>query len=217
MKKPSPVYAFFRGICRIITSVLFDLKVYGLKNVPENGGALIIANHASYLDPALIGVQIPRPLSFLAKSELFDVPLFGQLIPRLNAFPVRQGAGDKGAIEETIRRLREGHLLTLFPEGQRTPDGTLQKIQKGVALVVKRAEVPIVPAVIIGAFKAWPKQRLIFTSHPVCVLYGPPLDVSQMKAAEIVELIDRTFRKMLVELGELERTRNQSAIASSTR
>jgi 1-acyl-sn-glycerol-3-phosphate acyltransferase len=214
MKHASPVYAFCRGICRIVTSVFFDLKVFGLANIPADGGALIIANHASYLDPAIIGVQIPRPLSFLAKSELFSVPIFGWIIRNCNAFPVRQGTGDKGAIDETIRRLREGHLLTLFPEGQRTFDGNLQKIQKGVALVVKRADVPIVPAVIIGAFKAWPRKHLIFQSHPVRVLYGPPLDVAHMKAHEIVGLIDRTFHQMLEELHRIDAAER---LASGTR
>lgn len=212
MKKASPAYAFCRGACRIVTSVFFDLKVYGLHHIPADGGALVIANHASYLDPALIGVRIPRPLSFLAKSELFKVPVFGWIIRQCNAFPVRQGAGDKGAIDETIRRLQEGHLLTLFPEGQRSPNGTLQPIQRGVALIVKRAGVPIVPAVIIGAYKAWPKGRPIFQSNPVRVLFGPPLDVSKMKSNEIVEVIDQTFRTMLAELEAISREGRSASV-----
>jgi 1-acyl-sn-glycerol-3-phosphate acyltransferase len=196
----TPLYKFCRGICRIVTSVVCDLKVYGLEHVPDEGGALIISNHESYLDPAVVGVQVRRPFAFMAKSELFANPLFGRLISKLGAFPVRQGHGDRGAIEETIRLLQDGHLLTIFPEGSRTEDGNLMPIQKGVALIVKRAKVPIVPAVIVGSFRAWPKGKLLFGSHPVRVQYGPPLDVSHMKADDIVELIDATFRTMLNEL-----------------
>jgi 1-acyl-sn-glycerol-3-phosphate acyltransferase len=138
----TPLYKFCRGICRIVTSVMCDLKVYGLEHIPDEGGALIISNHESYLDPAVVGVQVRRPFSFMAKSELFEAPVFGRLISALGAFPVRQGKGDRAAIEETIRQLQTGRLLTIFPEGSRTEDGELLPIQKGVALIVKRAKVP---------------------------------------------------------------------------
>jgi 1-acyl-sn-glycerol-3-phosphate acyltransferase len=194
------IFNFCRAICRIVASVFFDLKAYGLENVPKTGGALMVANHASYLDPALVGVRIYRPLSFMAKSELFDIPVFGWIIRHCNAFPVQQGKGDRAAIEQTIQTLKSGHILNLFPEGSRTADGQLQKIQKGVALIAKRAGVPIVPAVLIGSFEAWPKGRVIFQSHPVRVLYGPPIDVSRMKAEEITLLIERRFKELLAEL-----------------
>ncbi|HEV7301862.1 MAG TPA: lysophospholipid acyltransferase family protein [Tepidisphaeraceae bacterium] len=194
------IYKFCRGVCRIATTVLFDLKVYGVHHVPDEGGALMISNHESYLDPALIGVQVRRNMTFMAKSELFEVPGFGWLIRRLGAFPVRQGKGDKGAIDETIRKLQEGHLLNVFPEGARTLDGKLGPIQKGVALIVKRAKVPIVPVMIAGSYEAWPRSKAMPQSHPVGVLYGPPIDVGGMKAEEITQLIDRTFRAMRVDL-----------------
>src|SRR5438876_4866321 len=111
------VWNLGRTICRTITSRMFDLKVYGLEHVPKTGGVLIISNHQSYLDPVLLGVQIPRPMSYLAKSELFAIPGFGWLIRQLNAFPVRQGEGDVAAVRETIRRLQEGHMLNIIPEG----------------------------------------------------------------------------------------------------
>ncbi len=198
---PLPYY-FCRAACRVITSVLFDLKVYGKEYIPAAGGALLLANHQSYLDPAVIGVQIRRPLSFLAKSELFDVPGFGPLIRRLNAFPVRQGAGDIQAVRETIKRLQEGHILTIFPEGSRTLTGELQPLQSGFALIVRKAEVPIVPVAIEGTFKAWRRGTPIFTSSPVRVKFGPAMDVRGLKAGEVIAIVQDTLQKLIAELRE---------------
>jgi 1-acyl-sn-glycerol-3-phosphate acyltransferase len=187
-------------VARFVAIVFFDLKTYGAKHVPRTGGALLLTNHQSYLDPVMFGVNLPRSLSYLAKSELFRNPVFRWLISNLHAFPVRQGRGDKAAIEETIRRLREGHLLNVYPEGSRTENGEIGPIQRGVALVLKRASVPIVPAVIDGSFQAWPKGEQIFRSRPVRVLYGKPILVEGLKGDQIVELVDRTLRKMLADL-----------------
>ena len=197
---PTPTYGLCRGVCRVVTSVMFDLKTYADHHVPDRGGALIVANHESYLDPVVVAVQLRRPMSFMAKSELFAVPGFGPLIRRLGAFPVRQGRGDKAAIEETIARLREGHMLTIFPEGSRTEDGNLQPIQRGVALIVRRAQVPVIPAVVTGSFEAWPRGRTLPLARPVRVLYGPALALDGLKGDAIGQLVDRTFRAMLADL-----------------
>jgi 1-acyl-sn-glycerol-3-phosphate acyltransferase len=189
-----------RTLLRIFTTVWFDLKVYGKENVPQSGGVLLVANHQSFLDPPLIGVQLRRKASYLAKSGLFENPLFGWIIRNCNAFPVRQGEGDVGAVKETIRRLREGHMLTVFPEGGRSEDGELQPILNGAALVVRKAGVPIVPVVIEGSFKAWSKHRRIWQRHPVRVLFGKPAVVHHLKAKEITEFIDQQLHELLAEL-----------------
>src|SRR3954469_14101617 len=90
----TPLWNFCRSICYVTCILLFDYKAYGVKNVPRRGGALLVSNHQSYLDPVLLGVNVPRPMSYLAKSELFENRFFGWLITRLYAFPVRQGKGD---------------------------------------------------------------------------------------------------------------------------
>ena len=207
--RTSLFWKFCRSISYIGSVLMFDIKTYGVKNVPKSGGALMISNHQSYLDPVMLGVNLPRPLSYLAKSELFVNPLLSKLISSLRAFPVRQGKGDKAAIEETIRRLREGHMLNIFPEGTRTEDGEIAPIQRGAALVVRKAHVPIVPAVIHGSWDAWPYTAKMFRARPIRVLYGKPLEVSGLKGEQIVELIDRTLRAMLDDLraGRLEKYR----------
>jgi 1-acyl-sn-glycerol-3-phosphate acyltransferase len=193
-------WRFCRAIAQTAVLLMFNFKAYGVRHVPRRGGALLCTNHQSYLDPVLFGVLLKRPISFLAKSELFTNRSFGWLIRSLHAYPVRQGKGDKGAIEETIRRLRQGHLLNLYPEGSRTEDGEIAPIQRGVALIVRRAGVPIVPAVVDGSFQSWPKGAKMFKSHPIRVLYGPPMRVEGLKGDQVVELIEATLKKMLADL-----------------
>jgi 1-acyl-sn-glycerol-3-phosphate acyltransferase len=186
--------------CRIVTSLMFDLKVYGREHIPPEGGALLLSNHQSNLDPVLLAVQLQRKISFIAKSELFENRIFSWLIRSLNAFPVRRGETDVGAIKEAIRRLREGRILTMFPEGTRTRDGNIGKIQPGIAMLVRRAGVPVIPAVIDGSFQAWPRGVKLFRPYPIRVMYGPAMDVGNMKGHQIVDLIDKTLREMLEKL-----------------
>jgi 1-acyl-sn-glycerol-3-phosphate acyltransferase len=192
-------------IVRIGTTVVLDLKVYGRDNVPDDGGALMVSNHQSYLDPAVLGAQLRRPMSYLAKADLWNNPAFGWLISHLYAYPVEQGKGDKGAITETITRLREGHLLNIFPEGSRTETGELLPIQRGVALVIRKAKVPVLPAVVDGSFRAWPKGQLLPGRHRVRVLIGKPIRMDHLDGKEIVAEVDRLFREMLAELRARQR------------
>jgi 1-acyl-sn-glycerol-3-phosphate acyltransferase len=197
---PSLFWKCVQVFSRIVSAVMFDLKVYGAEHIPPEGGVLLVSNHQSYLDPVLLAVKLTRPMSYLAKSELFKNRGFAFLIRSLNAYPLRQGKGDKGAIEETIRRLQQGHLLAVFPEGHRTDDGNILPIQRGVALVVRRAGVPIVPCVLDGSFQAWPRGSKMFHSHPIGVLYGPPLDLDGLKGDAVVSLIDTTLHQLLDDL-----------------
>jgi 1-acyl-sn-glycerol-3-phosphate acyltransferase len=193
------LYDVGRIFARIGTTLLFDLKVFGVHNVPRRGGVLLLANHQSYLDPVLIGVRLQRPLSFLAKSELFEHGTFAWLIRNFNAFPVRQGAGDVGAMRETIRRLQEGHALVVFPEGSRTPDGQIHPLQSGFALIARKVNVPIVPVTIDGSFETWGKGRRL-RPHRIRVSYGPPVDVKQLRPAEIVRRVEQTLRAQFEDL-----------------
>ena len=188
-------------LARVLTTLLFDLKVTGLENIPATGGALLVSNHQSNLDPVLLAVRLKRPLNYIAKSELFENPIGAQLLRSVfNAFPVHQGTGDIAAVKETIHRLREGHLLNLYPEGGRTESGEIGPLLRGVGLIVHRAGVPVIPVIIEGSFHAWPMQRAMFRPWPVRVAYGPPMQLADMSPDEIVATIDQTLRRMFAEL-----------------
>jgi len=190
-----------QGVARLLTTLLFDLKVYGLRHVPAHGGVLIVSNHQGNLDPVVLGVRMVRPLSYLAKSDLFEVNVLSDwLLRSLGGIPVHLGSGDVGAVKETIRRLRDGHVLNLYPEGARSEDVEIGPMEKGVALVIRRAKVAVVPAVIVGSFEAWPKHRRYPRLGPVQVRYGPPMHLEELEPDQIVTVIDRTLRTMLAEL-----------------
>jgi 1-acyl-sn-glycerol-3-phosphate acyltransferase len=209
MNQRSLVWRYLQIIARVGTTLMFDLKTYGEKNVPKTGGVLLVANHQSYLDPVLVAVRLYRPVSFLAKSELFENPYFGWFIRLLHAFPVRQGEGDIGAVKEIIRQLDEGHVLNIYPEGSRTESGELGKLEKGVALVIRRANAAVVPVAIDGSFAAWPKGKKLFHADPIHVKYGKPMNLSDKKGEEIIRTLEEELRKLLNELRSMTRPKTR--------
>lgn len=181
-----------------------DLKVYGRRNVPREGGVLLLANHQSFLDPVLVSVKLDRAVSFLARHGLFKPWGFRWFIRNLNAFPIQQGKGDVGAMKQSIALLKQGAALLIFPEGGRTEHGELQPIAAGAALVVKRAKVPVVPVAIEGAFESWPIHRPLPRPGRVRVMYGEPTLLHELDGREIVARIDADLRRMIGELRAME-------------
>jgi len=194
-----------QSTARFLTTLLFDLKVDGLHNMPprarapQRGGVLIVSNHQGNLDPVLLAVRLKRPLNYIAKSELFENRWADFMLRAVNAFPVHQGTGDVHAVKETIHRLQAGHLLNIYPEGGRTPDGEIGELQRGVGLIIRRAGVPVIPAVICGSYEAWPIHRTVFRPWPIRVRFGAPIEFDGMDEDQIITTIDRTLRGMFEE------------------
>jgi 1-acyl-sn-glycerol-3-phosphate acyltransferase len=186
-----------QAFCRFAFTTLFDVKLWGVEHVPPTGGVLLVSNHQSILDPVLLGLGLPRPLSYMAKSELFEGnALFDKLIRSLGAFPVRQGGSATGAIKETIERLQEGRALNIFPEGSRTDTGEVADFQNGIALVVRKAKVPVVPAAISGSFEAFPNGTKYPVRKPIRVMYGPPMLLHDRKPDQIVSALRAEVQRM---------------------
>ncbi len=142
-------------------------KVIGASNIPATGPAIVACNHVSYLDPPALGCGIERPIAYMAKTELFEIPVLGPVIRALGAFPVDRSRGDVAAIKQAAEVLKSGALLGIFPEGTRNIDGTV-KPQLGVALLASMSGAPVVPAYLSGTSQA---QRLA----KVTVVYGEPV------------------------------------------
>lgn len=182
-RKGTPFYRFSRVVVAATLRLFFRLKksvVQGAANIPAEGGFILASNHASHLDPPVLAVASPRPLTFMAKKELFTNPLFSALIKSLGAYPVDRGGSDRGAIQMAIGLLQVGRGLVIFPEGTRTSDGEVGELKSGAALLSLRAGAPIVPAYIKGTFAAFPRGGPIRRA-PVSVIFGEPLDPSAYK------------------------------------
>ena len=189
-------YRFVQCLVAVLLSVFYGLRATGRKNIPKAGPALLISNHLSYIDVFLLGILLPRPLNYVARSTLF-VPVLGPLIRSVGGFPIqRDGLGASG-MKETLRRLRNGGIVLLFPEGTRSADGELGEIKAGIALLASRAKVAVIPAAVAGTFESWPRRQALPMPHPLRVHFGPPIPPEQLAAMEPGAVVDLIRERLL--------------------
>jgi 1-acyl-sn-glycerol-3-phosphate acyltransferase len=189
------MYSFARALVGGAIRPYYRIKTIGLENFPKNGGVLLCANHIDNLDPPVVGVTANRPVHFMAKEELFSVPLLGKIVPHLNAFPVKRGMSDREALRKGLGILKEGKVLGLFPEGTRSKDGELQKGLAGAGFFALRTDALVVPCAIIGPYKAF---------HPLKVVYGKPIPMEELRstkasAEETTEVIMNAIKQLIDE------------------
>lgn len=153
----------------------FRFEAHGREHVPASGPVLLVSNHVSVLDPPFVGGAAPRELHFLAKEELFGIPLFGRLIHALNARPVKRDGSDSRALKMALRLLREGCALLVFPEGTRGVEGRLREGKPGVGMLAVMSGAPVVPVYVSGSGRALPAGRAVPRPVKVRVTFGPPL------------------------------------------
>lgn len=143
-------YRFARLLCRFVLLLLRRWKVEGAENLPPTGGVLVVSNHASYWDPVVVGCALRRQVHFMAKADLFKIPLLGYVIRALGAFPVQRGSGDRQAIRRALELLEEGKVVGIFPEGTRSKTGALLDPHRGAAMLALRAKVPVLPMALLN-------------------------------------------------------------------
>lgn len=191
-------YEFLRVLSRWTAVILFGMRSEGAEHIPSEGPAIVLSNHQSHFDPVLVGLSCPRRLHFLARSSLFRGG-FAWLIRSLNAIPVERDGLGLGGLKETMRRLKNGNFVLVFPEGTRTPDGSVQPIKPGFSTLAKRAKVPLVPVGIAGAWEIWPKKaKLPKLFGVIHICYGPaiyPEEIEQMDQRELVAEVERRIHE----------------------
>jgi 1-acyl-sn-glycerol-3-phosphate acyltransferase len=201
------IRAALRAVVEALFRVLFTYDCTDEEKIPAEGGAVVSANHPSYLDPVLLSLQVKRPIRFMAWDVLFRVPLFGGLVRLLGAFPVDIRPGRGGAAYEAARDLvLEGHLVGIFPEGRRSRAGWMEEeLRSGAARLALETGAPLVPATIRGAFRAWPYFRALPGPAKIHVRYHDPIDPGPYRSlpkeegekALLAELRQRVERTLL--------------------
>jgi 1-acyl-sn-glycerol-3-phosphate acyltransferase len=168
-------YRAFRGFFRIIFSLVYRWQVIGREHIPKEGPVILCANHISLWDPPLLGSGIDRQVNFMAKEELFKIPVLSFLITKFGAFPVKRGAGDRAAIRTTLKLLEEGKIFGIFPEGTRSTTGEPGEAMPGVAMFALKSEAAVIPVAIIGPYRPF---------RSIKIVYGKPIDLTYLREAK---------------------------------
>lgn len=196
-------YTWSRRLCKLFFGGLYRMRSYGEERVPRTGPVILAANHQSYFDPVIVGAFVRRTLHYMARDTLFKNRWFGSLIRSYNAFPVKRGTADVGAIKESLRRLRAGNGLLMFPEGTRTPDGRVLTMHPGVISIARRSDATIVPVALDGVFEAWPRDRKYPRWARAAVIFGDPLTTADLEGLDdrsAADLLTQRIRALQNEL-----------------
>lgn len=188
-------YAFARSVVAGVFKPLYRIEVSGLEHFPKDGGVLLCTNHIHNFDPLVVGITAPRPVHFMAKEELFKVPVLGNIVRKCNAFPVKRGKGDRESLRAGLKVLKDGNVFGLFPEGTRSKTGEIGKGLSGAGFFALKTEADVVPCAIIGPYKSLKTLK---------VVYGKPIAMGEMRAAkasaeQVTELIMSEIHKLIKE------------------
>jgi len=184
---PSPIarnaqWRAFQFIMQSLFCFWLRYRARGLEHLPAEGGALLVINHQSFLDPLLVGLPLTRPVSYLARDNLFRIPIIGWILRNTYVLPINRESASTSSIREAIRRLEHGFYVGIFPEGTRTEDGTVGEFKPGLLALLKRTTVPVIPVGIAGAFEAYPRNAWFPRPGKVRVVYGEPLSAAESAA-----------------------------------
>ncbi|MBP8717756.1 MAG: lysophospholipid acyltransferase family protein [Candidatus Caldatribacteriota bacterium] len=215
-------YKICRSICYLVVILFWSLKIKG-ENIDNYKGPIIIAaNHVSYLDPIIVGISVKRPINFIAKKEVFDVPILGYILRKLGVIPVDKKNTNPTSIKKTITLLKEGHILGIFPEGTRSLDGKLLKLNSGIIKIALQTNAPIIPIGLNGTFDVYPPHAKIpafFKRKNIYVNFGKPiyLDSSRRKDAEYLKESLQKIENEIKELAQLSSKNNVYANSSEVK
>ncbi|MBD0380614.1 lysophospholipid acyltransferase family protein [Paenibacillus sedimenti] len=178
------LYRIGRAIFRVLFALMFRLRAIGTENIPTHGAVVLCGNHTSLWDPPVLGTPLKRKVHFMAKAELFDIPVLGTIISKVGAFPVKRGGVSKESIRLAIQLLKDGNMMGVFPEGTRSNAGGMGK--KGAASLALKAGATVVPVAIVGSYSLFRRMTIV---------YGKPLDLSAYASgsSEDLELATETI------------------------
>ncbi len=189
-------YEFLRLLVFGLATFAYRIRFTGRQNIPRSGGVLVVSNHQSHFDPPLVGLGCPRRMNYVARDSLFGFAPFRWLIHSLDAIPIdREGTG-LGGIKESLRRLKRGEMVLIFPEGTRTRNGELGVFRPGFTTLAVRSGAAILPVAIEGAFAAWPRRHKLPRLGRIRVHYGEPILPAEIAGRDERELLAEVERRI---------------------
>jgi 1-acyl-sn-glycerol-3-phosphate acyltransferase len=206
-------FSYFLGwsFFRAMFAVYFRWRVFNPERVPQMGGVILASNHASYLDPPLVGSGLKRDINYLARESLFRFPVVGAVLRSWNSVPVDRDGGGAAGLKIILGRLLDGGAIILFPEGTRSPDGKLQRARSGIGLTVIKSNAPVVPVRVFGTFEAFGRNHKFPRPKKVAVKYGVPLRFEKLRAdakdcskPRLKEIYQEVADEIMVAIAKLE-------------
>lgn len=188
------LYPLGKFLISTVCYPLYRIKVIGKENFPKEGGVLLCTNHIDNLDPPVVGITCPRTVHFMAKEELFSKPILKTLLPQVQSYPVKRGMSDRNAFRQTIKLLKDGKVVGLFPEGTRSKTGEIGKGLAGAGFfALKGGDAKVIPCAIVGPYKAFSQLK---------VVYGEPIDMTPYRerkasAEEVTDAIMAEISKLI--------------------
>ena len=189
-------YRFCRRMLQLVAVLVYRVHYTGRENIPASGGVLVVSNHQSHFDPPLVGIGSRRRMNYVARESLFSFPPFGWLLRSVGAIPInRDGLGLSG-IKESLKLLKKGEMVLIFPEGTRTRDGEIGRFHAGFTTLAARSNAVILPVAIEGAFQAWPKTKKFPGLGKIRVHFGQPIPHAEIAGRDEQELLAEVHRRV---------------------
>lgn len=189
---------------KILAKIFFRYRIVHPERLVNEGSLLIVANHASYLDPPLMGITFAKEIHFLARNTLYSNPVARWIFPRLNVIPVDQERAEVAPLKMVIRLLKEQKRVLIFPEGGRSLDGQLQTAQPGAGFIVSKTKAPVIPLRIFGAHEAWPPGTTKIKCRKVTIVVGNVIHFSEEELNQGKETYLKISQRIMDEIGKLE-------------
>jgi len=197
----------FRALYRFY----FRWRVFNAERVPLTGAVILASNHASFLDPPLVGSGLHRGINYLARESLFRFPGMGALLRSWNSVPVDRDGGGAAGLKTILDRLLAGGAIILFPEGTRTRDGRLQPARSGIGLTLIKSDAVVIPVRTFGTFEAYGRNQKFPRPFPVAVKYGEPMRFEKLRAeakncsrARLKEIYQQIADEIMAAIAKLE-------------
>lgn len=199
-------YRTVRNSARIFGVLIFDLRIVGRHHMDFDGSAVVLSTHQSHFDPVLIGLSYNGRMNYLARRTLFNNRLLGTIIYLLDAIELDRDRSGIAGLKETLKRLKNGRKVLVFPEGTRTSDGQIAPLRPGFLSVARRGKAPLLPIAVTGAFEALPRTSRWPWRYPICVAIGRRIEadvVASMSDDEVLALLTQRLKECFHQANEL--------------